>query len=287
MKNTMNINFYMILLIIIKISHFKRIDGYITPSSSQLFDTLVSISSGLSPFRFEPANITEVKYIRHAEGKNETKIELDGDIRNITLVGTSTTSRSNTTYLETGSEEVSKFSGLRGVKTKEEFDVDLSKNIHSASRSIAAENFCVQHNRTTSYFNPFAETARGVGIPATSSHKITIESNKPHNLVLDSKTLLESYYFNYDKYPLKMTSTILKSGNKEWISKSLLSLIYKSEGDDSLSFLILSYGVINSNWQMYSFKESHVPELVEEYEDLSRENLGDIALNSTRNHIGT
>ncbi|KAH7646853.1 hypothetical protein FG379_002005 [Cryptosporidium bovis] len=301
----MNINFYLISLVIIGIPHLKHVSlvnssfilivvalpvfqvhGYILPSKTQLFDALVSISSGVAPFRFESVNITrEVQYIKHAQEKNETELKLDMAITESKYAEAGIDFKNETIHLEV-EDESPKSIGLRGTKVKEDSDTDLIQKRHPTPSNTTTEHVCVDHGKMT-YFNPFAETARGVGIPANSLRKITLESNIPYNAVLDSETLLELYYFNYDKYPLKMTSTTLENRSKEWISNSLLSLIYRSEGDESLSFLILSYGVINVNWQTYSFKESHIPELVEEYEDANKEILGDIALNSTQKHTGT
>ncbi|KAH8584439.1 uncharacterized protein ELE39_002533 [Cryptosporidium sp. chipmunk genotype I] len=112
-------------------------------------------------------------------------------------------------------------------------------------------------------FKPFAETARAVGIPAHSSYEVKSELYTSFNGVLDSTTLLELYYFDYDK--LVVNRSIFYGEEDSWISKSLLSLIYKSEQEEPLSFLMLGYGIVSTHWQSFMPEEDlDTPEIVVE-----------------------
>ncbi|KAJ1609933.1 hypothetical protein OJ253_1372 [Cryptosporidium canis] len=99
-------------------------------------------------------------------------------------------------------------------------------------------------------FKPFAETARAVGIPALSSYKAASDSYASFGGILDSTALLGIYYFDYDR--LAIDGPKLDGKQDAWISKSLLSLIYKSEQEDPLSFLILGYGISTLYWEGYA-----------------------------------
>ncbi|OII73013.1 uncharacterized protein cubi_02244 [Cryptosporidium ubiquitum] len=112
-------------------------------------------------------------------------------------------------------------------------------------------------------FKPFAETARAVGIPAYSSYKAISDLHTSFNGVLDSTTLLELYYFDYDKLAIKRPN--FDGKEDAWISKSLLSLIYKSEQEDPLSFLMLGYGITSTHWESYIPQDDlETPEIVVE-----------------------
>lgn len=112
-------------------------------------------------------------------------------------------------------------------------------------------------------FKPFAETARAVGIPAHSFHKNSKNIDISFEGILDSSTLLEIFYFDYDK--IHLNRPLVQDDNNSWISRSLLSLIYRSDNEDPLSFLMLSYGIVNAHWENYSLQSDiDTPELVVE-----------------------
>lgn len=125
-------------------------------------------------------------------------------------------------------------------------------------------------------FKPFADTARAVGIPALSSYKAASDSYASSGGILDSTALLGLYYFDYDRLVINKPELSGKEG--AWISMSLLTLIYRSEQDDPLSFLMLGYGITSTHWERFLPDEYlETQEIVlEEQEREEENNYGDI-----------
>ncbi|KAF7457758.1 hypothetical protein HWI79_1637 [Cryptosporidium felis] len=135
--------------------------------------------------------------------------------------------------------------------------------------------FNTTHLKVQFSFRPFAETARAVGIPAYSAqNSIVVDLSSTLNGILDSKTLIELYYFDYDN---KIIRTALDEENA-WISRSLLTLIHRSEQEDPLSLLLLGYGVTTAHWESFVPEEDlDAPEiLIENTPKENEQGLGDI-----------
>lgn len=160
-------------------------------------------------------------------------------------------------------------------KSKEEKTPEKTKIETPERKELSCD---IQEKMGRFPFKPFAETARAVGIPAYSSYKGISDLYNSFNGVLDSTTLLELYYFDYDN--LAISRPIFDGKEDAWISKSLLSLIYKSEREDPLSFLMLGYGITSTHWESFITKEDieateiNVEDSIQEH-DLSH---GDVIL---------
>lgn len=218
--------------------------GFIIPTSEQNYKILVDMASGISSVKFSGLNQAESFSSRErvsskadkqvektASGEEEVKAEIQEPVKE--------------EKKEAAPEKRQEQAEPAGGDQKTEDKVEESKK---ESTPEAKENMCKAQEAVAWFpFKPFADTARAVGIPALSSYKTASESFASFDGILDSTALLGLYYFDYDRLVIDRPSLGGKEG--AWISKSLLSLIYKSEQDDPLSFLVLGYGITPTHWE--------------------------------------
>ncbi|CUV06543.1 unnamed protein product [Cryptosporidium hominis] len=221
--------------------------GFIAPTAEQNYNNLLEIANGAKSVKVLEIHKNEV-----LSPVKEPNIE---NYQNV-VHGTSEEKESKIMSPEIIEKQETN-------KPKEKESEKLKEKKPEKDVLIKPEESVLEKKEGRFLFKPFAEIARAVGIPAHSSYKEKSELYISFNGILDSTTLLELYYFDYDRFVI--SRPILDGKEDAWISKSLLSLLYKSEQEEPLSFLMLSYGITSTHWQNFIPEEDlEAPETVVE-----------------------
>ncbi|EEA06390.1 uncharacterized protein CMU_008810 [Cryptosporidium muris RN66] len=111
---------------------------------------------------------------------------------------------------------------------------------------ITEEKLVIKEGLVQDSFKVFADTARAVGIPVNSY----IANNEVHPTIyygiLDAKTLLDLYYFDFDIQ--EDIESLHGISTNSWVSGSLRNLILKSSPISPLGVLLMSYAEQGVHW---------------------------------------
>ncbi|KAK9171941.1 hypothetical protein CmeUKMEL1_04860 [Cryptosporidium meleagridis] len=230
--------------------------GFIAPTAEQNYSNLLEIAKGAKSVKVFEIHKNEV-----LTPLKETNIESHPNVVHGTPEEKGVKIMSPEIIQKQGTDEPTEKESNKLIERKPEKEVFIKPEESVPEKKVSFE--ITEEKERKFLFKPFAEIARAVGIPAHSSYKEKSELHISFNGVLDSKTLLELYYFDYDRFVI--SRPILDGKEDAWISKSLLSLLYKSEQEEPLSFLMLSYGITSAHWQSFVPEEDlEVPEMVVE-----------------------
>ncbi|KAL7069207.1 hypothetical protein ACR3K2_04640 [Cryptosporidium serpentis] len=112
--------------------------------------------------------------------------------------------------------------------------------------AITEEKLVIKEGLVQDSFKVFADTARAVGIPVNSY----IANSEVHPTVyygvLDAKTLLDLYYFDFDIQ--ENIESPYGASTNSWVSGSLRNLILKSSSISPLGVLLMSYAEQGVHW---------------------------------------
>ncbi|QOY40995.1 Uncharacterized protein cpbgf_6001170 [Cryptosporidium parvum] len=229
--------------------------GFIAPTAEQNYNNLMEIAKGAKSVKVLEIHKNEVlSPVKEPNIKNyQNVVHGISEEKGAKIISPEIIEKQETNELKEKESE----------KLKEKKPDELKEKKSEKDILIKPEGSIPEKKEGKFLFKPFAEVARAVGIPAHSSYKEKSELHISFNGVLDSTTLLELYYFDYDRFVI--SRPILDGKEDAWISKSLLSLLYKSEQEEPLSFLMLSYGITSTHWQNFIPEEDlDAPETVVE-----------------------
>lgn len=111
---------------------------------------------------------------------------------------------------------------------------------------ITEEKLVMKEGLVQDSFKVFADTARAVGIPVNSYIANSEVYPTIYYGVLDAKTLLDLYYFDFDIQ--EDIESIHGISTNNWVSGSLRNLIIKSSSISSLGVLLMSYAEQGVHW---------------------------------------